>query len=174
MKHGYMSFDDAEEEGTVMDDRKMIELIIEIEPMLYRIAKQHLRSREDQEDAVQECLYKVWKNRKMLRQPQYFKTWAVRILKNECMTIGRKLERKEDRLDENASAIQVDMDKQLEYEAMYQALEEVHYENRNIIFLHFCSGYKYKEIAEMTATPLGTVVTRAHRSLKCVRRMLSA
>lgn len=168
-----MAFDDAKEKGTAMDDQKMIELIIAIEPMLYRIAKRHLRCREDQEDAVQECLYKVWKNRKMLRQPQYFKTWAVRILKNECMTIGRKLERKEDRLDENASAIQVDMDKQLEYEAMYQALEEVHYENRNIIFLHFCSGYKYKEIAEMTATPLGTIVTRAHRSLKRVRRMLS-
>lgn len=75
-----------------MDDQKMIELMIGLEPLLHQIAKQHLRCREDQEDAVQECLYKVWKNRKTLRQPQFFRTWAVRILKNECMTIGRKLE----------------------------------------------------------------------------------
>lgn len=98
----------------------------------------------------------------------------MRILKNECMTIGRKLERKEDRLDENVIAVQPDMDRQLEYEAMYQALEEVHRESRNIIFLRFCAGYKYKEIAEMKAMPLGTVVSRAHRSLHRVKRILSA
>ena len=169
-----MAFDDAKEKGTAMDDQKMIELIIKIEPMLHRIAKRYLRCREDQEDAVQECLYKMWKNRKMLRQPQYFKTWAVRILKNECMTIGRKLERKEDRLDETIMAVQPDIDRQLEYEAMYQALEEVHRESRNIIFLRFCDGYKYKEIAEMKAIPLGTVVSRVHHSLHRVRRILSA
>ena len=169
-----MAFDDAKEKGTAMDDQKMIELIIKIEPMLHRIAKRYLRCREDQEDAVQECLYKMWKNRKMLRQPQYFKTWAVRILKNECMTIGRKLERKEDRLDENIVAVQPDMERKLEYEAMYQALEEVHRESRNIIFLRFCDGYKYKEIAEMKAIPLGTVVSRVHHSLHRVRRILSA
>lgn len=157
-----------------MDDQKMIELMIGLEPLLHRIAKQHLRCHEDQEDAVQECLYKVWKNRKTLRQPQFFRTWAVRILKNECMTIGRKLERKEDRLDENIVAVQPDMERKLEYEAMYQALEEVHRESRNIIFLRFCAGYKYKEIAEMKAMPLGTVVSRAHRSLHRVRRILSA
>lgn len=157
-----------------MDDQKMIELMIGLEPLLHRIAKQHLRCREDQEDAIQECLYKVWKNRKTLRQPQFFRTWAVRILKNECMTTGRKLERKEDRLDENVIAVQSDMDRQLEYETMYQALEEVHRESRNIIFLRFCAGYKYKEIAEMKAMPLGTVVSRAHRSLHRVRRILSA
>ena len=157
-----------------MDDQKMIELMIGLEPLLHRIAKQHLRCHEDQEDAVQECLYKVWKNRKTLRQPQFFRTWAVRILKNECMTIGRKLERKEDRLDENIVAVQPDMERQLEYEAMYQALEEVHRESRNIIFLRFRGGYKYKEIAEMKAMPVGTVVSRAHRSLHHVRRILSA
>ena len=59
-------------------------------------------------------------------------------------------------------------------EAGYQALEEVHRESRNIIFLRFCGGYKYKEIAEMKAMPLGTVVSRAHRSLHRVRRILSA
>lgn len=157
-----------------MDDQKMIELMIGLEPLLHRIAKQHLRSHEDQEDAVQEGLYKVWKNRKTLRQPQFFRTWAVRILKNECMTIGRKIERKEDWLDENIVAVQPDMERKLEYEAMYQALEEMYHESRNIIDLRFCAGYKYKEIAEMKAMPLGTFVSRAHRSLHRVRRILSA
>ena len=174
MKHGHMTFDDAEEEGTVMDDERMIELIIEIEPMLYRIAKKHLRSRADQEDAVQECLYKVWKNRNTLRQPQFFKTWAVRILKNECLTIGRKLERKKkDWVDENEFVVQADMDQKFEYEEMYRALNMVHHECKRIIFLRFCDGYKYDEIARMRSIPLGTVVSRVHRSLHRVRRILS-
>ena len=157
-----------------MNDDKMLELIIKIEPMLYRIAKCHLRSREDQEDAVQECLYKVWKNRKTLRQPQFFCTWVVRILKNECMTIGRKLEKKTDWFGEDEVDAQMDMDRQLEYEEMYRALDRMHDETRRIIFLRFCDGYKYREIAQMRSIPLGTVVSRTHRSLQHVRRFLSA
>lgn len=172
--HGCMAFENAKEKGTAMDDQKMIELIIKIEPMLYRIAKYHLKCREDREDAVQECLYKVWKNRNELRQPQFFCTWVVRILKNECMTIGRKLEKKADWLDEDMADVQMDIEQRLEYKEIYRVLEMVPEESKHIIFLRFYDGYKYKEIAQMRSIPLGTVVSRMHRSLQHVRKLLSA
>ncbi|MEI3405439.1 MAG: sigma factor [Christensenellales bacterium] len=41
-------------------------------------------------DAVQECFYKAWRGRKSIQNPEYFETWATRILVNECKTMLRK------------------------------------------------------------------------------------
>ena len=54
------------------------------ERRLYRVARTMLRSDADCEDAVQEALLKAWSKLGSLREEQFFETWLIRILINEC------------------------------------------------------------------------------------------
>ena len=65
-------------------------LIISIEKDLYKIARMRLNYEEDIEDAVQETIIQVYRNIPKVKQPQYFKTWVVRILINNCNKIYKK------------------------------------------------------------------------------------
>lgn len=57
---------------------------------LYRVAAGLLRVEQDREDAIQQALEKAWQKRHTLRCEQYFTTWLVRILINECHGILRQ------------------------------------------------------------------------------------
>ena len=48
------------------------------------------RNEEDRRDALQETALKAWRARGQLRNEQYFTTWLVRILMNECRSLSRK------------------------------------------------------------------------------------
>ena len=63
--------------------------VLAAEPTLYRVAKSMLGSEADCADAAQNAILRAWERLHTLREPQYFKTWLVRILINECSTILR-------------------------------------------------------------------------------------
>ena len=69
------------------DKRAFSELIISIEKELYLIAKTKLKSDDDIGDAIQEAIYKSYKNLRKLRDNSLFKTWIIKILINECNNI---------------------------------------------------------------------------------------
>ena len=51
---------------------------------LYRVAKGILKSDFDVADAIQEAIISAYKNIGSLKNEDYFKTWIIRILINEC------------------------------------------------------------------------------------------
>lgn len=58
--------------------------------------------------------------------------------------------------------------------SVYGALNELNAEQRQLIALAFFRGYSHTEIAEFTATPLGTVKTQIRRALVALRVALNA
>lgn len=56
----------------------------EIKYKLYRTALLYLGNEALALDAVDESIYKALCSLKKLRQPEYFDTWIIRILINEC------------------------------------------------------------------------------------------
>ena len=72
------------------DKRAFSELIMATEKELYLIAKSKLKSDDDIGDAIQETIYKSYKNIKKLRDNSVFKTWIIKILINECNNIYKK------------------------------------------------------------------------------------
>ena len=77
-----------------MDKRKTDALFSqEMESMsstLFRIAFSILRNYADCEDAVQNTILKAYQNLDKLKERAYFRTWTVRILKNECFTLLKR------------------------------------------------------------------------------------
>ena len=51
---------------------------------MYRVSASLLRSPQDRQDAVQECVWKAWRKLPQLRDESLFTAWIMRILVNEC------------------------------------------------------------------------------------------
>ena len=69
-----------------MSEEEVLEALEVIREALMRTARCFFSCYADCEDAVQECFYKAWRGRESIQNPEYFKTWATRILVNECKT----------------------------------------------------------------------------------------
>jgi RNA polymerase sigma-70 factor (ECF subfamily) len=68
-----------------------VRLITAAEKSMYRVAKAILKSDNECADAIQESILKAFKSVGGLREPQYFKTWLIRILINECKVILKNI-----------------------------------------------------------------------------------
>ena len=73
-----------------MSEEEVLEALETIKSTLLGTAHRFFSCYADCEDAVQECFYKAWRGRESIQNPEYFKTWATRILVNECKTMLRK------------------------------------------------------------------------------------
>jgi len=58
------------------------------------------------------------------------------------------------------------------YRKLVDVLEQLPYEERLVLKLHYLRGEKYREIAEITNTPINTVSSRLHRAKQRLRALL--
>ncbi len=73
-----------------MNKDEFVNKLLEAESTLYHVSKSILIHDEDCEDAVQWAILKAYNQLGKLKKEQYFKTWLVRILINECYSLRRK------------------------------------------------------------------------------------
>lgn len=76
--------------GVQLDKTTFINNILESEQTLYRISKSILGNDQDCEDAVNNAILKAYEKLDSLKEQQYFKTWLIRIVINECNSLRRK------------------------------------------------------------------------------------
>lgn len=71
------------------DQDAYIELIESIQVEMYKIATSQLNNIDDVNDAIQETIMHSYDKLHTLKNFNYFKTWIIRILINECNIIHR-------------------------------------------------------------------------------------
>ena len=69
------------------DPEAFIQLIELNKQSLYKVAKGYFSERMDVEDAISETVSVCWEQISTLRNPEFFKTWLIRILINKCNDI---------------------------------------------------------------------------------------
>ena len=72
------------------DDQAFVELIEENKQTMYKVAVGILRNDSDAADAIQESILTCYERMTELKKPQYFKTWLLRILINNCNQMIRE------------------------------------------------------------------------------------
>lgn len=154
------------------DKRAFSELIMAIEKDLYFIAKTRLKNDDDIGDAIQETIYKSFKNIKKLRDKSIFKTWIIKILINECNNIYKKKSKYSISYEEN------EMDKYLatndnsdnmEFEILIRDLD---YDEKLILTLYYCSKYTVKEISKIAKLNENTIKSKMVRARNKIRKQL--
>lgn len=148
-----------------MNRTDFIHRVLACERRLYRIARTMLRSDADCEDAVQEALLRAWAKKHTLREEQFFETWLIRILINECRAIYRKRPREEDEVPANLAAPVQDA-------FLLIALMNLPEKHRIPVELHYIEGYSVREIAMMLRLPEGTVKWRLSRGRTLLKNEL--
>lgn len=152
-----------------MDKATFTQNIIEVQNTLYNVAKSILSSDTECEDAVQEAILKAYEKLDSLRQEEYFKTWMVRILINECYKIQKK---RINSLPYEECFENVPAQETANYSELYVAIAKLPVKLRITIVLHYIEGYSIKEISQALKIPSGTVKSRLSKGRLMLKRDL--
>ena len=138
---------------------------------MYRVSATLLRSPQDRQDAVQECVWKAWRKLPQLRDENLFRPWIMRILVNECKRMHRAHWREVP--TEEIEVEQPDgVDSRLRDEALHSAVMQLPEKLRLTVTLYYIDGFSMRETAHILHCPEGTVKQRLHRARTALRTLL--
>lgn len=149
-----------------MDKSTFQNKVLEAEATLYRISKTMLSDESDCEDAVSEAILNAYINLDSLRNENYFKTWLVRILINECNKILRSRKRFTMLTEETAAY------NDPEYFDLYNEIKHLKSNLRITVMLYYIEGYSVEEIKNILKIPAGTIKSRLSRGRKLLKARL--
>ncbi len=155
---------------------------------LYTAAYRLTRNAADAEDLVQETFLRAYRGFHQFEPGTNLKAWIYRILTNTFINSYRKKQREpqtvsddevedwylyskmaEDGAEPSAEASVLES---LPDEDVQEALSSLPEPFRIAVLLADVEGFSYKEIAEITEVPIGTVMSRLHRGRRALEKRL--
>lgn len=152
------------------DREAYVRLVRENKESMYRVAKSILTIEEDVEDAVSESILKAYISIKKLKKDEYFKTWLIRIVINECNLIFRK-RKKEVQLDKSYGDTFGEEDSKNNLD-LYKAINLLEEDLRVTTLLFYFEDMKYCDIAKILKIREGTVKSRLSRAKQKLYQLL--
>lgn len=164
--------------------------VVSMHDALYRRAYRMSRSHLDAEDLVQETMMKAYAAFHTFRAGTNVNAWVFRILTNTFINGYRKNKRQptlcsiDDVTDQGlatayAHTVQMGMrsaeDQVLDLlpdNDILAAMQALPQQFRDVVYYVDVEGFRYKEIAAMMNTPIGTVVSRLWRGRQRLRSLL--
>lgn len=139
---------------------------------IYRMAYLYVKNKDDALDVVQETAYRSFKKISTLKNPEFFKTWLIKIAKSYATDVLRRQKKVIYLNPENTDFIDSD-DQDLPLALSLQdLLETLNEGEKSIIIWRFYYGYTLKEISEIEGSPLGTVKSVLYRALAKLRKQV--
>jgi RNA polymerase sigma-70 factor (ECF subfamily) len=162
--------------------------VLPLLPSLYSAALRMTRNPADAEDLVQETVLRAYRGFGGFKEGTNLRAWLYRILTNTYINVYRKKQREPvtisdseiedwflyDRLREEAvtASAEATVLEAVPDEDVKAALESLPESFRLAVILADVEGFSYKEIAEITDVPIGTVMSRLHRGRKALEKWL--
>ncbi|MFB9327897.1 sigma-70 family RNA polymerase sigma factor [Paenibacillus aurantiacus] len=141
------------------------EAIAALKDDAYRIAWSYLRDEPSSMDAVCSAVEKALTGIRKLKRTEYFKTWFIRIVINECHLLLRN-RRREQVMEEPGAGLQAASSPLEDHLDLEQQLGRLLPLERMLIHLKYYAGFTFEEIATMTNLPSGTVKTKLYGTIK--------
>jgi len=173
----------------VADRAEFTKEAMQYAPQLYSAALRMTRNSSDAEDLVQEAYLRAYRGYASFEEGPNLRAWLFGILTNQYINTYRAKQRRpietdvddvEDlylyhRISNLGAASRSAEDTLFDLftdEEVKTALEELPETFRIPVLLADVEGFSYKEIAEMTDVPIGTVMSRLHRGRKAMHKKL--
>jgi RNA polymerase sigma-70 factor (ECF subfamily) len=179
------------EEPTVTLHARFEREAIPLFDLLQRGAMRLTNNRQDAEDLVQETMLLAYAGFGSFREGTNLTAWMFRIMQNAWIGRYRRKCRRppevligyftESKMAEQPSCIrrshrsaEVAALERLPDERVRNALMALREEFRMAVYYADVEGFRYKDIAHVTGTPVGTVMSRVHRGRQLLRKSLAA
>ncbi|TVX91685.1 RNA polymerase sigma factor [Paenibacillus agilis] len=154
--------------------KAFLELFQHYEEAIYRIAYMYVKNKDDTLDVVQETAYHAFRSIDTLREPQYVKTWMMKIAINQSIYIlnqRKKIIPFPPEFTEHNSGFVSEEDVPLAV-TLEQLLDELNMTEKSVITLKFYKGYTIQAISDLLELPLGSTKTILYRGLGKLRKKL--
>lgn len=150
------------------DEFAFKELTLLIENDLYRVAKTRLNSDDDIKDAIQNTMMITYKNAKKIRNIEYFKTWMIHVLINECNKIYNSNKKNSELYNKVITDIDFntfnnsihEVQDQINFDSL---IKKLNYDEKIVITLYYNSQFSCKQISEILKINVNTVKSRLTR-----------
>lgn len=159
---------------------------------LLKFIKTRVANEEDASDILQDVFYQLASNRGMVDTIENMASWLYRVTRNKIIDWYRK--RKTESIDTMAAFEDEDEDgyfsnlagissansdnpdevfeRQLVWDTMYEALNELPDEQREVFILHELENKSFNEIAEQTGVSVNTLLSRKRYAVLYLREKL--
>lgn len=140
---------------------------------VYGFALSILQNRQDAEDVMQDTYIKIYSGAGSYSAMGKPLAWILRIVRNQALMKIRKGKKETFQFEEFMAEQGEDFSTQsLNKLLLGAAMATLTDEERQIIILHSVSGLKHGEIAELVGIPLSTSLSKYHRALKKLRKIV--
>ena len=146
----------------------------------YNLARYLMRSAEDAEDAVQEAVLRAYSGWEGYRGGDS-RAWFLTIVRNSAYTLLRRKhadrttsfdETLHDECDTATPTPEASLMAAVDKETLRAAVEALPIEYRETLILREMEDLSYREIAQITGAPLGTVMSRLTRARQRLQTIL--
>ncbi len=138
----------------------------------YYIALGFVRNPQDALDVSQDAFVRAFRKIKQYDPEKRFFPWFYRLLKNLCLDHIKKRRRLAEVPLEDIQVFREDKDNRELKEIIWKGIEQLPFEQREVIILRYFQQCSYQEIAEVTGKPMGTVMSSLFYAKKKLKDIL--
>lgn len=154
-----------------MTDSEFESCVKRYSDMIFRIALNILKNKEDSEDALQNTLIRFYRNARKLCGEEHIKAWLIRVAQNEAKRILRK-NRRHDTASLGEWVGETFADDLVKKE-LFLSLMSLDEKYSTALYLYYYEGYMTEEIAKITSSSPSAVRTRLSRGRELLKKYLT-
>jgi RNA polymerase sigma-70 factor (ECF subfamily) len=138
----------------------------------YYIALSYVHNHQDALDISQESFIKAFRKIKSFSTQKPFFPWFYKLMKNLCLDHLRRRSRVNEIPLEGIPVLEKEREDREMKEVLWRGIARLPFEQREIVILRYFQQLSYSEIAEMTAKPVGTVMSSLYYAKKRLKKII--
>ncbi len=155
------------------DEECFTAIIIEIEQNLYKVARMRLNCNDDIDEAIQETIIQAFKSIKKLKKTEFFKSWIIKILINNCNKIYlKKIKHPTIEYNEKLDNDTYSSDININNLDFYILIKTLNYKERISLTLRYLEDLTTKEISKILHEPESTIRNRISRAILKLKKII--
>jgi RNA polymerase sigma-70 factor (ECF subfamily) len=161
-----------------MTQTDFTKLVLPFKNKVFRLAKRLLVSREEAEDATQEILMKLWKNKEKIAEYKNVEAFAMTMTKNFCLDRlkskqAQNLKIVHSNYEENNTSLEKQVEARDSVDWVSKIIEELPEQQKIILQLRDIEEYDFDEIAKVVDMNPAAIRVALSRARKTIREKLT-
>ncbi|WP_456438681.1 RNA polymerase sigma factor [Psychroserpens sp.] len=157
-----------------MTQTDFVKLVMPFKDKVFRLAKRLLVSNEEAEDATQEILMKLWRNKQKISEYKNVEAFSMTMTKNFCLDRlkskqAQNLKIVHSNYQDHNTSLQKEVENRDSVDWVSKIIEELPEQQKIILQLRDIEEYDFDEIAkvvDMNPTAIRVALSRARKTIR--------